>query len=194
MVWMGMTQVQITGTGFARLASREDHYSVPKEVVLTHIGDLDQPDLMARAALIDGAPVITQLSITSKPKGSPVRNTHLDDLSMDKLALRAMLEMATQIEQTDAKMFRLTRVGKQETDTWQVVGALDEVQKTRPRNTSPALLAQVAEIYTKHLDRAPTQAVATTLGLSQRTAARRVKQAEDAGLLPSTTQGKKRGS
>lgn len=52
---------------------------------------------------------------------------------------------------------------------------------------------RVAEIFREHVGGAPTQAVAALLGVASRTAARRVQQARDAGLLPATKQGKKKG-
>jgi hypothetical protein len=50
----------------------------------------------------------------------------------------------------------------------------------------------VARIYQEHLDAHPAKAVALLGGYTERTAARRIKEAENAGLLPPTTPGRKR--
>ena len=56
-----------------------------------------------------------------------------------------------------------------------------------------AELEEVARIYREHVDASPTRAVAMLGGYaSERTAARRVQQAREAGLLPKTTPGKRR--
>ena len=58
-----------------------------------------------------------------------------------------------------------------------------EAQKAR-RPPSRAVLEQVAAIYRKHIDGSPATAVQAHLNCSLSTANRRIKQAEQAGLLP----------
>jgi hypothetical protein len=60
------------------------------------------------------------------------------------------------------------------------------------RQITPELLKGVAEVYRRHIDGAPTQAVAKTFGVKPRMASVYVDRARQAGLLPQTTQGKKR--
>lgn len=191
MAWKGKWNVRPAGKSTARLSWRGLDYLVPTAAVASVVGADDLPDLMAQVALVDGAPVITQLSITSKPHGMAVRDSHLDGLSMDKLARTTLLEMAIRIERTEDGV-KLGHIEDQTSDMWAVVDAFDHAQKSR-RGPSSALLQQVADIYRAHVDQSPARAVAEVLSLPQRTAARRIKQAEEAGLLPKTTPGKKRG-
>ena len=65
--------------------------------------------------------------------------------------------------------------------------------KAPRRGSTHAELEQVARIYQEHIDRGPVEAVKQLMGYgSTRTGARRVKEAEAAGLLPATTPGKRR--
>jgi hypothetical protein len=70
---------------------------------------------------------------------------------------------------------------------------LHEARKAQRGTVTRAELEEVARIYREYVDSSPTQAVAALGGYdSQRTAARRVQQAREAGLLPKTTPGKRR--
>jgi len=60
------------------------------------------------------------------------------------------------------------------------------------RRLTPALLAEVAQVYRARIDDRPTAAVAAAFGVAHRTAALYVQRAREAGLLPPTTRGKKR--
>jgi hypothetical protein len=59
------------------------------------------------------------------------------------------------------------------------------------RGPSSEVLEQVARLYRAHSAGSPVRVIADLLGTSERTAARRVQQARQAGLLPLTTQGRK---
>lgn len=64
---------------------------------------------------------------------------------------------------------------------------------SRKRGVTKAELEQVAYIYKQNIHKKnPTEAVERNFGYSGRTASRRVKEAREAGLLPPTTQGRKR--
>jgi hypothetical protein len=70
--------------------------------------------------------------------------------------------------------------------------AVYEARKARRGPVSRAALEEVAKVYREHLEASPTRAVSLLLGYSERTAARRVQQAREAGLLPATTPGKRK--
>ena len=64
---------------------------------------------------------------------------------------------------------------------------------SRTRGVTKAELEQVAYIYKQNIHKKnPTEAVERNFGYSGRTASRRVKEAREAGLLPPTSQGRKR--
>jgi hypothetical protein len=61
------------------------------------------------------------------------------------------------------------------------------------RGVTQPELEQVAKIYRDNVSTKPVQQITTIMGYrSERTAARRVQQARDAGLLPPTTPGKRK--
>jgi len=70
--------------------------------------------------------------------------------------------------------------------------AVYEARKARRGAVTRADLERVAEVYRENVSSSPTRAVSEYLGYTARTAARRVQQARDAGLLPKTSKGKRR--
>ena len=74
---------------------------------------------------------------------------------------------------------------------WQAVKEMQDARSAGSAVTQEEL-EMVARVYREHFDNNPTQKVETLLNYTTRTAARRVRQARDAGLLPDTSQGKKK--
>ena len=60
----------------------------------------------------------------------------------------------------------------------------------RTRRLTHAELQEVADVYLSHQGRGPTKAVAEAFHLSRDGAAKRVRQAREAGLIPRTTKGR----
>ena len=80
-----------------------------------------------------------------------------------------------------------------EREFWRAVNDVDAAVKAPRRGVTRAELEQVANVYRHNVDAKPVQQVAAIMGYgSERTAARRVQQARDAGLLPPTTPGKRK--
>ena len=78
---------------------------------------------------------------------------------------------------------------------WDALSGVETAVKAPRRGVTRAEITKVAETYLKNADADPTTAVQNLLGYgSRRTAERRIKQAEEAGLLPRTTPGKRRRS
>ncbi len=72
-----------------------------------------------------------------------------------------------------------------ERDLWAASKDVHEARQRSRRPVSIEELRQVARIYREHeAGGAPTQAVATLMAMSARTAARRVQKAREKGLLP----------
>jgi hypothetical protein len=174
------------------LESRGQRFAVPRRVTVFLEGDNDRghPDLRVECSMEDGQPLVREVHIVAKPEGRPVRDADLASLSLDKLALRAFLEHAMTLEENPAGGWVATPITDEATG-WRAVGAIDSAQK-QSRGPSMVELRRVAEIYQADTSGAPSAAVAAVLGYSPRTAHRRVKQAEEAGLLPKTTRGKRR--
>ena len=60
------------------------------------------------------------------------------------------------------------------------------------RSITPEFLKAVADVYRRNVDGAPTATVAKAFGVKRRMASQYVDRARQAGLLPPTTQGKKK--
>jgi hypothetical protein len=69
---------------------------------------------------------------------------------------------------------------------------LYEARAARRGAVTRTELEEVARVYRQHFDASPTRAVQLLGGYSERTAARRVQQARDEGLLPKTTPGRRK--
>jgi hypothetical protein len=172
------------------LTLRGRRYAVPPRVSVEFVGEGDEPDVTLQCAMTDGVPTVREIRITAKPDGKQIRDAHLDELALSRMARRAFAEFASlvmvQSEQQLTVESPLT--GPQETE---VDRDMFELQQRR-RGPSRSELEEVARVYLEHAQTSPTAAVEAILGYSARTAHRRIKSAEEAGLLPSTTPGKKR--
>lgn len=145
----------------------------------------DQPDAEAECLLVDGVPEVRTLTFRSKYNGRPVQVAHLRALSTD-LAMKAFELAADEVRETGP-------------DSFEYLGPSTEY----PRRASAARaglrltpdLQEVAQTYLDNVNAegGPRRAV-QRLGFTERTADRRIKQAEQAGLLPTTSPGKKRGT
>lgn len=118
--------------------------------------------------------------MTAKPNGRGIRTADVSMFNIDNLTVGVFGQLST------------IGVGDQRyaESAWRSVY---EARTSRRGAVTGEELEEVAKVYLEHRDASPTKAVGLLLGYSERTAARRVKQAEEAGLLPKTTQGKRRG-
>lgn len=151
---------------------------------LSSIGLDGAPDLFAEFEVRDGVPECVAIRWESKPDGRGIRTSDLHVIKVDGLVINAFLQ--------HAKVDPQSKVARDsERDHWAAVGDLDRAIAGRSKGPHPGELQQVAEIYRAHVGGHPTAAVESLLGMSRRTAARRVQQARAAGLLPATTPGRK---
>jgi hypothetical protein len=154
-----------------------DHVTVPSRMTLTVTGD-GVPTIVAEIEIGDDkVPRLHEVRVTS-PEGREVRNVDLLWIDADKLVeIAAVLcgdgrrDPSSAFEDDESDRIRRT------------------VRRTRKRSQINAdLLAQVARLYTT-AESKPTQTVATTLGVADRTARLYVRRARDAGLLPEYERG-----
>lgn len=168
---------------------------VPRRVTMTFLGDNGFPDLTAVFEVRDGRPDCVEVRVTAKPDGRGVTAADLSVLSPDGMARGALMQHATRrVERTPDGGTKAAFGSVSERDAWAMLGDLTEAQAVRRTGRiTRSELEEVAQVYRDHLDGHPAEAVHRILGYgSQRTAARRIKAAEDAGLLPRTTPGKRR--
>lgn len=155
---------------------------VPQRVSLTFEGTDEAPDLSATFEILNGAPECTDLHFVAKHGARGIRTVDLD-LSLDGLTTKAFLKFA----------HRQGGSVRSDETTWRAARRDLEHNRSGRPPISKAELEDVARIYRDHIEGAPTAAVGKFLGLSPRTAARRVQRAREVGLLPSTQPGKKKG-
>ena len=167
---------------------------VPARATWTHTGAAGEPDATVRFELRDGRPECVEVVIRARPDGREVRTTDLASIHLDGLVSAVIGHFG--LRQDDDGGWRLVDgeaySGKPPGGS-ERVQAVREVDRARSVRVTRAELEEVARIYREHRDGHPIQAVKALRGYSsERTAARRVKAAEHAGLLPKTTKGKRR--
>jgi hypothetical protein len=125
-----------------------------------------------------------------QPGGLPVTTTDLAALpGLDRKAVDAFVALATAVpepdlpeEDVEASIRR--KVGYLFPDTRKARVAL--------HGRGDDELEEVARIYRENIDGAPIEVLQSLLGLSERTAKRRVSEARERGFLPPTTRGRKK--
>lgn len=174
MVWEGRTRV----VGTAGLIALGDAV-VPREAVMTFEGENRAPDCTMRFEVRDGRPECVEIIVRAKPDGRGIRSADVAMFNIDTITVDVFYDLGT-VGVLDESAALKTR------------HSIQEARSSRRGTVTREELEEVARVYREH-PQSPTRAVELVLGYSKRTAARRVKQAEEAGLLPVTTPGKKRG-
>ncbi|MFD3399432.1 hypothetical protein ACFWUU_02070 [Kribbella sp. NPDC058693] len=176
MVWEGKRQV--TGSGLVGLGDGV----TAKEATLTFEGIKGSPDATVRFELRDGRPECVEINVRAKPTGRGIRSADIRMFNVDELTIDVFTELGTVGVRDEQVIVATAR-------------SVREARSERRGTVSRAELEKVARIYREYLNdkHGPTAAVRAAGGYTERTAARRVKQAEEAGLLPKTTPGKRRG-
>lgn len=151
---------------------------VPNNIFVLIRGGANQPDYEMTIEVRDGIPRWSAVTLRARPDGPEVR-----DKDFGVLRLLDWLEPIV-------AMCSIAH-GAKPADDWTALAEIRRVTTGRPR-ISRERLQQVAKIYKQHYDDRPTAAVAAAFGKDPRTAARYVRLARDAGLLPDTTKGKKK--
>lgn len=195
MVWEGQQEV----TGFA--GGKDGGYVqlgsaiVPPKAQLTFKGIKGSPDVTMRFEVRDGRPECVEIHVKGKPQGRGIRTADLQQFNLDNLTANVFTDLAIAVKDdgigvgpgssilTDEDVAAKLRAGRD----------VREARMSRRGMVTRAELEEVARVFREHVDDSPTSAVKQLLDYgSDRTAARRIKQAEEAGLLPPTTPGRKR--
>jgi hypothetical protein len=175
---------------------------VPERCRVEVYGTDGRPDWVAEFEIRSGAPECTSLRWEARPGGRGIRTSDLQFVQLDNLAAKVFAKKA-RWPQTDGggstpvvSMAMTDGTSTASVDDqmyWRAVGEVSEAIATRGRGATPEVLAEVAKVYSANISGSPTTAVERWFGYSRRTAARRVRQARDAGLLPKTQQGRRKG-
>jgi hypothetical protein len=147
------------------------------------------PDATVRFEVRDGRPECVEISVKADPSGRGIRSADMTLFNIDNLIENVFTELGSVIEQNPHNPAESIATWPQESERahWARRGDVHVARANRGPTTEE--LERVASIYRAHHGGAPLQAVAKLLSISRRTAARRVAQARDAGLLPSSGAG-----
>jgi hypothetical protein len=189
MAWRGKTRIGAKFGGRHGGLARLGDVAVPRVAVYAHDGDQGEPDLEVTFEVRDGRPECVDFHVRAKPDGRGIRTADLQMVTnLDAIAVNLYAAVAPV---PDGHVFNWMWRQTEENAERARRAAYQARKATRGAVTT-AELERVAAVYREHLESSPTRAVELELGYSKRTAARRVQQARAAGLLPSTTQGKRR--
>lgn len=177
-VWKGLQEVTgyVGGRdgGFVQLGDA----LVPPKAALSFEGREGTPDATLRFEIRDGRPECVEVHVLAKADGRGIRSADLAMVNVDTVTIAAFAELA--------------ELGESETEALSAFRSLSEARLRRRPTVTRGDLDEVARVYRDHVSGNPTTAVARLLGYTPRTAARRVAQAREAGLLPATTPGKRK--
>jgi hypothetical protein len=188
--WRGRTRVGSKFGGQHGGLTMVGDVAVPRVAVYAHDGDEGEPDLEVTFEVRDGRPECVDFHVRAKPGGRGIRTADLQMVSNLDVVAEHLYAAVAPVPGGSAFnwMWRQT-----EENVAQARRTVHEARKARRGTVTKAELEQVAKVYREHLDAGPTQAVRLVLRYSsERTAARRVQQAREAGLLPATTPGKRK--
>lgn len=137
--------------------------------------------------VVNGALECTYLELDSD-KASPVRDTHLKSIHIEKMVAQIVRALAQQVQPTSETGVMLTHGPT----THDQMKAIERMQRRRRDPNDRELLEQVAAIYKENPD-APVAAIMRAMNMSRRTAGRWAARCSEVGLLPQVhAKGKKR--
>jgi hemoglobin-like flavoprotein len=146
------------------------------------------PDTFIRVELRDGSPQVVELTWTSQPHQTEIKQKHLRAIELDKLATDLV---ATSV----AAAFSKPGASSNDRERVERIAAKFVERQRLPRDyrvITDDFLKSVADVYRKNIGHAPARAVAKTFGVRARMASTYVDRARRAGHLPPTKRGKKK--
>ncbi len=168
---------------------------VPPVIDVTFPGADGQPGLSMRLEVVNGMPQCRGLHLESVEGGRAVRQSDLAAVRLAQWVDDIFAMFASRIIERHEDGSPAAAVGEVVTAE-RHQAAIGQFRSSRTgkgsRKLTNAFLVGVTDVYRKHFDANPTQAVAVAYGVKPRTASLYVQLARDAGLLPRTTRGRKR--
>lgn len=148
------------------VASTRTKHGFPAWVRKRVLGPNGDPDMDAKIEVSDdGRPEVTSLIFTTKPDGRGLRTADLASVNVDQLIYDTYRSIA-------GLMPHLTADAPKRAE---------RARRGRPRKVTPALLAEVARVYTDNADHHPVKAVGHRFGVERRQASYYVQQARAEG-------------
>lgn len=163
---------------------------VPASIDVDFSGAGGQPALRMRLEVVDGVPSCRSVELVSVPGGRAVKELDFRAIRLAEWVDDIYAMFSARVTGPGTAVYQVPG-GDQHFDS---VRAFQAARKGKSaRKLTSDFLAGVAEVYRENITGNPTQAVAATYGVAQRTAADYVKRCRDpeVGLLAPTTKGKK---
>lgn len=162
---------------------------VPRVATFEVQGDNGAPDATMRFEVRDGRPECVEIRVKAKKRnGRGIRSADMNLFNLDNLIENVFTELGAEIAQNphnpSESIAAWRPVDEPERVRWARRGDVHVARANR--GPTKEELKRVASIYLEYQGGAPLQAVAALLSISRRTAARRVAQAREAGLLPTS--------
>lgn len=163
---------------------------VPRHMTAVLYGAPDMPTTTMTLDVRDGETVCTEITVSAKPDGRPVRASDFRVIHIDEWIDAIIAEVAPVVE-VENEHGRALVVGPAPGDDQArelARAAVRAQRKGTRKNITDAHLAQVADVYTG-AERAPLKSVERHFGVSRATAARWVSLAKARDFIPGATTG-----
>ncbi|GAA1951140.1 hypothetical protein [Microbacterium deminutum] len=170
---------------------------VPERAVYAIAGRGGSPSLRVEFEMRDEAPICVSVHFDADTQGRGILTGDLTTLpSLNRLAVEVFAELSGGMMSTseEAALDELDVTASIRAKTRAQFAAKTDRDARRSAVADirgDAELREVARVYRENLSEHPTEAVQDFLGLTRRTASRRIQQARAKGYLPPTTQGRK---
>lgn len=191
MIWKGIVSIQGHEGGRYGAPVILGRTLVPRVATFEMRGVDGAPDAMVRFEVRDGRPECMEISVKANPSGRGIRSVDMTSFNIDNLIEIVFTELGADIKpnpHNPAESIAAWRPAEESNRAYWT--RRNDVHIARAnRGPTKEELERVASIYRDHHGGAPLQAVAKLLSISRRTAARRVAQAREAGLLPLSEAG-----
>lgn len=181
----GWAEASMSPRNWVRVGDR----LMPRRVAVDMPGVDGNPRLQMDLEVLDGRPQCRSVRIESVDGGREIQKLDLRSVEVGRWMEDIFAAFALEVVEESGG--EIKAVASFDFDA--EIGALGAIQGARKaRKITPDLLREVAAVYRANIRGNPTQAIADRFGVSHRQASNYRKRAEEAGLLPPTTRGKKR--
>jgi hypothetical protein len=153
-----------------------------------HIDGHDGPNIFRRIEVRDGKPELVAMGWWSRPGQREIKPKDMRAVPVTSLIDELYPAFVIHVDRDNKQIV----VGAGDSPAFFAARKFIEQQRMGHRAITDELLRDVADVYRRNIDRAPTQAVARTFGVKSRMASTYVDRARQAGYLPPTKQGKKK--
>jgi hypothetical protein len=184
----GYENLSAAGSPKAAPPVRFGDWSVPRAVAWYCVGTRTRPAVRVEFEMRAGRPVCVSVHVDAESCARGVTTSDLVAIpGLERVGAEGFIKLGTPVFDDDA-----WRAGLNLHRTEEIFNPDRRALREALKMQSDEELRRIAEIYRANFERDPAGAVASALGVSPATAARRIKEARDRKFLPQTKQGKKK--